>query len=143
MEHQGTKVEKEVVVKDNEATEVVRRQSSAYEPSDAERSMGRLERTRSIGNWIIGAVCFLLGARIVLNLFAANQAAGFTQMVTALTTPLVLPFTAIFGVPTIGASVVDTAALVAIIVYPIVGYGILSLMKSIMAPSDPTGRAYQ
>ena len=49
MEHQGTKVEKEVVVKDNEATEVVRRQSSAYEPSDAERSMGRLERTRSIG----------------------------------------------------------------------------------------------
>lgn len=143
MEHQGTKVEREVVVKDNEATEVVRRQSAAYEPSDAERSMGRLERTRSIGNWIIGAVCFLLGARIVLNLFAANQAAGFTQLVTALTTPLVLPFTAIFGVPTIGASVVDTAALVAIIVYPIVGYGILSLMKSIMAPSDPTGRAYQ
>ncbi len=143
MKHQGTTVEREVVVSDNDASEVVRKQSSAYEPSDAERSMGRLERTRSIGNWVIGAVCSLLGARIVLNLFAANQAAGFTQLVTALTTPLVLPFTAIFGVPTIGASVIDTAALVAIIVYPIVGYGILSLMKSIMAPSDPTGQAYQ
>ncbi len=143
MKNQGTTVEREVVVRDNDATEVVRKQSSAYEPSDAERSLARLERTRSIGNWLIGAVCVMLGARIVLNLFAANQAAGFTQMVTTVTTPLVLPFTAIFGVPTIGASVIDTAALVAIIVYPIVGYGILSLMKSIMAPSDPTGRAYQ
>ena len=143
MKSQGTTIEREVIVKDNDATEVVRKQSSAYEPSDAERSLGRLERTRSIGNWIIGAVCSLLAARIILSLFAANQAAGFTQLVTSLTTPLVLPFTAIFGMPTIGASVIDTAALVAIIVYPIVGYGILSLMKSMMAPSDPTGRAYQ
>ncbi len=143
MKSQGTTIEREVIVKDNDATEVVRKQSSAYEPSDAERSLGRLERTRSIGNWIIGAVCSLLAARIILSLFAANQAAGFTQLVTSLTTPLVLPFTAIFGMPTIGASVIDTAALVAIIVYPIVGYGILSLMKSMMAPSVPTGRAYQ
>ncbi len=143
MNHQGTTIERQVVVTDNTPHETVTKHSAAYVPSDAERSMGRLERFNTIGNWFIGCIAALLGARILLNLFAANQAAGFTKLVTALTAPLVMPFTAIFGMPSVGASVVDTAALCAIIVYPIVGYGFLSLCKAIMAPSDPTGRAYQ
>jgi hypothetical protein len=143
MNHQGTTVERQVVVQDNEAHEIVRKQSAAYQPSDTELSLARLERFRFIGNWIIGCIAFLLGARIILSLFAANPAAGFTQLVNALTAPLVLPFTAIFGVPSVGASVVDTGALVAIIVYPIIGYGIISLMKAVLAPADPSGRAYQ
>lgn len=143
MNHQGTTIQREVVVKDNEPHEVVKKHSAAYVPSDAESSLARLERLNTLGNWVIGCIAVLLTARILLNLFAANQAAGFTQLVTALTTPLVLPFTAIFGVPTVGASVLDTAALVAIVVYPIVGYGILALMKAVMAPADPTGRSYQ
>lgn len=143
MNHQGTTIERKVVVEDNQPHEVVKEHSSAYVPSDAETSMGRIERFQTIGNWVIGCISVLLAARILLSLLAASQAAGFTQLVLALTTPLVLPFTAIFGVPSVGASVLDTAALVAIIVYPIVGYGILSLLKAIMAPSDPTGRSYQ
>lgn len=143
MNHQGTTIERQVIVQDNTPHETVTKHSAAYVPSDAERSLGRLERFNTIGNWVIGCVAVLLGARIVLNLFAANQAAGFTQLITALTAPLVLPFTAIFGVPSVGGAIVDTAALVAIIVYPIVGYGLLSLCKAIMAPFDPTGRAYQ
>lgn len=143
MNHQGTTIERQVVVRDNEPHEVVREQSSAYVPSDVELSLARLERFTTLGNWVIGCVCALLGARILLNLFAANEAAGFTQLIAALTAPLVLPFTSIFGAPTLGASLIDTAALVAIIVYPIVGYGFLSLMKAVLAPADPTGRAYQ
>lgn len=143
MEHQGTTIERQVVVRDNQPHEVVKKHSAAYVPSDAEISLARLERFNTLGNWIIGCICALLGARILLSLFGANEAAGFTQLINGLTAPLVLPFHAIFGVPAVGAAVIDTAAIVAIIVYPIVGYGLLSLAKALLAPADPTGRAYQ
>lgn len=143
MEHQGTKVERDVVIDESGSHEVVRKSSSAYEPSDKERSLAKVERFRSVGDWIIGAVCAFLGARVLLNLFGANPDAGFTRFVEAATAPLVAPFTSLFGSPAVGASMLDTAGLVALIVYPVVGYGLISLIKMLTAPSDPTGHAYQ
>ncbi len=143
MEHQGTTVERDVVIDDNGPQEVVRKTSAAYEPSDKERSLARVERFRSVGNWIIGAVCALLGARVLLYLFAANPDAGFTRFIESVTAPLVSPFVSLFGEPAVGAAVLDTAGLAALIVYPIVGYGLVSLIKMLTAPSDPTGHAYQ
>ncbi len=143
MQYQGTKVERDVVINGDSSHEVVRKSSASYEPSDKDRTMAKLERFRSVGDWVIGAICAVLGARILLYLLAANPDAGFTQFIQAVTAPLVAPFTTLFGVPTLGASVLDTAALVALIVYPIVGYGLISLAKTVMAPPDPTGQAYQ
>lgn len=143
MNHQGTTIEKKFVQVDDESKEVVKKSTSAYEPSDEEKTLARTERFRTIANWVVGAIVSLLGARFLLSILAANAGAGFFQFVLVASEPLVAPFTSLFGMPAFGASVVDTAALVGMVVYPVVGYGLISLLKAIMAPSDPTGRAYR
>ena len=143
MNHQGTTIEKDVIITDNDKHEVVKKTSSAYEPSDVEVSMSRTHRFQVIANWMIGAVTAVLGARFLLSLLGANPGAGFAQLVYSLTTPLVIPFQALFSMPAVGASLLDTAALTGLVVYPVVGYGIVAILKAIMAPADPSGRAYQ
>lgn len=143
MKHQGTTIEKDVIITDNDKHEVVKKSSSAYEPSEVEVSLSRTHRFQVIANWFVAATTTILGARFLLNLLGANPEAGFAQMVNAISAPLVLPFTALFAEPAVGASVLDTAALVGLVVYPVIGYGIVALLKAMMAPSDPTGRAYQ
>jgi len=142
MRHQGTTLEREKHIKDAENGEVIHKRSREYEPSDQEKSMAKVERFTVISNWIIGAVTALLGARFLLNLLGANPAAGFTKLVTGITQPLVLPFTAMFGSPSFGQSLIDSAALVGLVVYPVVGYGLVKLLKAVLAPPDPHGQAY-
>lgn len=142
MQHQGTTLEKERLVADPTNGEVIRKTTHAYEPSDYERSMARIERFTVIGNWFIGCISALLAARFLLNLLGANPSAGFTQFITALSQPLVAPFIALFGSPAYGQSMLDSAALVGLVVYPVVGYGVLKLFRAIAAPADPNGTAY-
>ncbi|MFA5505416.1 MAG: YggT family protein [Vulcanimicrobiota bacterium] len=142
MRHQGTTLEKKQVATNPENGEVVKKTTHAYEPSDTDKSLARVERFTVIANWFVGAITALLAARFLLNLFGANAGAGFFQMIAVITTPLVAPFVALFGSPTIGQSFIDTAALVGLIVYPIVGYGVVKLVRAISAPPDPNGNAY-
>lgn len=143
MEHQGTSLEKKQVVTNPDSGEVIKKTTHAYEPSDSDKSLGRIERFTVIANWCIGAISALLVARFLLNLLGANPSAGFTQFITTITQPLVAPFIALFGSPAFGQSLLDSAALVGLVVYPVVGFGITKLIRAIMAPSDPHGTAYR
>lgn len=142
MRHEGTKVEKNQTVTIPESGEVVRKTTHAYEPSDDAKSMARIERFTVISNWFVGAISALLAARFLLNLFGANPEAGFFRLIATLTQPLVAPFSALFGSPTLGASMIDSASLVGLVVYPVVGYGIVKLIKASTAPADPHGTNY-
>jgi hypothetical protein len=142
MRHQGTTLEREKRVTDPKNGEVIHKKTREYEPSDHSKSLARVERFTVIGNWIIGAITALLAARVLLNLLGANPEAGFSQFILLITQPFILPFTAMFASPSIGQSYIDSAALVGLVVYPVAGYGIVKLIKAIMAPSDPRGHAY-
>ena len=142
MRHQGTVLEKRQIATDPDNGEVIKKTTQAYELSDDDKSMARVERFTVIANWFVGVASALLAARFLLNLFGANPSAGFFQLIALLTQPLVAPFVALFGSPTIGQSFIDSAALVALVVYPVVGYGIVKLVRAVSAPPDPHGHAY-
>ena len=83
--------------------------------------------------FLTGLVTTLIAIRFVLKLLGASTQSGFVTLVYTLTDGLVAPFRAIF--PTVGnGSTVDVAALVAIVIYALVGWGLVSLVKLLTAP---------
>ena len=83
--------------------------------------------------FVTSLVTTLLAIRFVLRLLGASTQSGFVTLIYTLTDGLVAPFRAIFPTAGIGATV-DIAALVAIVVYALVGWGLVSLVKLLTAP---------
>src|SRR5579859_3411238 len=73
---------------------------------------------------IAGIIDALLVIRLVLKLLGANQAAGFTSLIYGVTTPFVALFEGVFPNAQNQGSVLDLAALLAIIVYGLLAWGI-------------------
>lgn len=77
---------------------------------------------------ITGLVEFLVGMRVLLRLLGANPDNGFVNWIYSWSHPLVTPFSGIFGqdatitsIGTVTHSVFDWTALIALIVYGLVG----------------------
>ena len=78
-------------------------------------------------------VTTLIAIRFVLRLLGASAQSGFVSLMYGLTDGLVAPFRAIFPTASTG-STVDIAALVGIVVYALIGWGLVSLVKLMTAP---------
>jgi hypothetical protein len=104
-------------------------------PSNATRRTANVSRAKQILYFIFGAIEALLAVRFVLLLLGANEASGFVRLIYGLSRPFVLPFQGIFGEPVLGASVLEWASLVGIIVYALVAYGLARLVELIYAPA--------
>jgi hypothetical protein len=77
---------------------------------------------------LFGILEGLIAIRLVLKLLAANPDAGFSAFIYAITDPFVAPFQGVFGTPVVHGSVFEFTALLAIIVYALIGWGIASLL---------------
>ncbi|EKD52767.1 MAG: hypothetical protein ACD_61C00247G0006 [uncultured bacterium] len=83
--------------------------------------------------YLLGAVEILLAFRLVLKLMGASLSSGFVQMIYGLTGVFVLPFEGIFrkgfaqGIET--TSVIEPATVVALIVYAVLAWGIVKLIR--------------
>lgn len=83
--------------------------------------------------YLLGAVEILLAFRLVLKLMGASLSSGFVQMIYGLTGIFVLPFEGIFrkgfaqGIET--TSVIEPATVVALIVYAVLAWGIVKLIR--------------
>lgn len=78
--------------------------------------------------FIFGVIIAFIALRFVLLLLAANQGNAFVDFVYGVSGVFVAPFYGIFGnTPQLGASVVDVSSIVAIIVYALVAWAIVSL----------------
>jgi hypothetical protein len=92
--------------------------------------------------FVLGVIEILLAFRFVLKLAGASQSSGFVDFIYGLSGVFVLPFNGIFhtslaqGAET--TSVFEPATLVAIIVYAIVAWGIVSLIKIMSGKKQPT-----
>jgi uncharacterized protein YggT (Ycf19 family) len=77
---------------------------------------------------VLGIVEALLIIRIVLKLLAANASAGFTNLIYTITNPLVALFQGVFPEPQSNGSMLDLAAILALVVYALVAWGIVRLI---------------
>ncbi|PIS21366.1 YggT family protein [candidate division WWE3 bacterium CG_4_10_14_0_2_um_filter_42_7] len=84
----------------------------------------------------------LLAFRLVLKLMGASTASAFVGLIYGITGIFILPFEGIFrrgfseGLET--TSVLEPATLVAIIVYAVVAWGIVKLLRILSGEKQPT-----
>ena len=98
----------------------------------------KVEATRSqtieyLIYFVFGALDILLAFRLVLKLMGASLSSGFVDFIYAITGIFIMPFEGIFrrgfaqGVET--TSVLEPATLVALVVYIILAWGIVKLVR--------------
>lgn len=79
--------------------------------------------------FIVGVVCVIIALRFILLLLGANRGAGFTDFIYSISAPLVAPFVGIFGQPSYGKSVFEISSVLAIVIYLLIGWGIVKLLS--------------
>lgn len=92
--------------------------------------------------YIFGALEILLTFRLVLKLMGASTGSAFVRLIYGLTRIFILPFEGIFrkgfteGIET--TSVLEPSTLVALVVYPILMWGIVKLIRISSGEQQPT-----
>ncbi|MBX4205295.1 MAG: YggT family protein [Candidatus Doudnabacteria bacterium] len=76
---------------------------------------------------ILGIINALLAIRFILKLLAANPAAGFTNFIYAVTSPLVAPFQGVIRTSSAGGSTFEWFTLLAMVIYWLVAWAIVRL----------------
>ena len=84
--------------------------------------------------FLVGLLDVIIAIRFVMKLLAANPASGFVTFIYNLSEPPVAPFRGIFGSPATGGSVLEPASLVAIVIYSLIGWGIVAFIRLLTAP---------
>jgi hypothetical protein len=90
--------------------------------------------------WVVAFIDVLIGIRFVLKLFGANLA-PFVRFMYDLTWPLVAPFHGIFNTTQEGRSILEPESLVAMAIYALIGWGIVSLIRLMARPHSTTTTA--
>ena len=91
-------------------------------------SVGIIYRVSQTLYLLVGIVEALIIIRVALKLLAANPAVGFVRFVYGISAPLVAPFQGIFPTPVSSANVLELSSLVAIAVYGLIAWGVVSLI---------------
>ncbi len=93
-------------------------------------------RTYQIVWYMLGVIEILLTFRVVLKLLGASTYSGFTTFVYAISDPFALPFAGILRTSATSGIVFEWSTLVAMIVYGVIAYGIVSLLQ-LIKPTNP------
>ena len=96
---------------------------------------GRVVAGRAVW-YIAGFIITLLLLRVMLFLLGANQGAPFVDFIYGLSGIFSVPFTGIFPTPAYATFALDTASILAIIVYTLAAWGISKLFTL----NRPSGR---
>jgi len=91
--------------------------------------------------YVVSAIETLLAVRFALKLLQANPAAVFTQFIYDLSSILILPFATVFKNLQIESSVFEWTTLLAMVVYWLVGLGVVKIL--IMSKSVSSSEADQ
>lgn len=102
------------------------REDVAIDHVVARRAM--LDRIASILWFFCGLIAIMLGLRVAFRLLEANPESGFVDFVYGFTNPFVRPFEGIFATPSSDGSVLDSSALLAMVIYAIATWLIVRLI---------------
>lgn len=106
------------------------------------------QRRANARYWITSVVYFLLGVlevilalRFLFRLLGANQGSGFVVFLYNLSYPFVTPFNGIFNDQNpAGNSVFEFSTIVAMLIYALIAWGIVSLGRVMFAPTLASDR---
>jgi uncharacterized protein YggT (Ycf19 family) len=143
---QAETTREEVTTVSNESPQqVVRKTTRQVEPqAKGEAPQKVYEKKKNIFRfnqviwYVLGFIEVLLVFRTILKILGADQFAGFTSLIYAITTPLVIPFTGILRVSVTGNSVIEWSTIIAAIVYLCIAGGLVYLLDLIypITPND-------
>src|SRR6202171_6401595 len=91
-------------------------------------------RAAAVVGFIVGAVDILIAARFLGKLLGASSASAFVHFIYQVSSVFVAPFTGIFGDTGSKTNTFETASLVAIVVYAVIGWGVVVLIRIVTAP---------
>jgi glucan phosphoethanolaminetransferase (alkaline phosphatase superfamily) len=97
---------------------------------------------RSIVYFLLGVLEVLLAFRLIFKLLGANSGGSFVTFIYNFTGVFLAPFSGIFriavnnGIET--KSVLEPATIIAMVVYALIGYGIVVLIKIFKTPKGST-----
>jgi uncharacterized protein YggT (Ycf19 family) len=91
-------------------------------------------RAVAVVGFVVGIVDVLIAARFLGKLLGASSQSAFVNFIYQVSAPLVAPFKGIFGNSGTGTNSFETASLVAIVVYAVIGWGIVVLIRITTAP---------
>jgi YGGT family len=91
-------------------------------------------RAAAVVGFIVGVVDILIAARFLGKLFGASAQSAFVSFIYTVSGPLVAPFQGIFGNGGSKTNSFETADLVAIVAYAVIGWGLVMLIRIITAP---------
>jgi uncharacterized protein YggT (Ycf19 family) len=111
----------------------------APQPAPVERGsvteVGRYNfRAAAFVGFIVGVVDIFIAARFLGKLFGASSQSAFVNFIYQVSSPMVAPFTGIFGDTGSKTNTFETASLVALVVYAVIGWGLVVLIRIITAP---------
>ncbi len=105
--------------------ELVMERASTYRRRAAARRVGQIIYI------LFGVLEALLIIRFALKLLGANPGAAFTSFIYGLTQVFVAPFEGVFPSPATNASVLEVSTLLAIIVYALIAWLIVSVIDAL------------
>jgi len=91
-------------------------------------------RAAAVVGFLVGAVDILIAARFLGKLLGASAQSAFVNFIYQVSGPMVAPFTGIFGDTGTRTNTFETASLVAIVVYAVIGWGLVVLIRIVTAP---------
>jgi predicted ATPase len=115
----------------------------AYAPAPASAPVERVSMTEqgsynfraaAVVGFVVGVVDVLIAARFLGKLLGASSQSAFVHFIYQLSSVMVAPFTGIFGDTGNKTNTFETASLVAIVVYAVIGWGLVVLIRIVTAP---------
>ena len=91
-------------------------------------------RAVAVVGFVIGAIDVVIAGRFLGKLFGASAQSAFVHGIYQVSGPLVAPFTGIFGDTGSKTNTFETASLVALVVYAVIGWGLVVLIRIVTAP---------
>lgn len=91
-------------------------------------------RAAAVVGFIVGAIDIFIAARFLGKLFGASSQSAFVNFIYQVSGVFVAPFQGIFGNGGSKGNTFETADLVALVVYAVVGWGIVMLIRIVTAP---------
>ncbi len=91
-------------------------------------------RAAAVVGFIVGVADILIAARFLGKLLGASSQSAFVSFIYQVSSPLVAPFKGIFGNAGSSSNSFETASLVAIVVYAVIGWGLVMLIRIVTAP---------
>ena len=114
-------------------TITTREDNSATEEVPLKRDATSYQTAGYLVYFVFGLLEILLGFRFVLKLLGANPATSFVDFIYNLSSVFVAPFEGIFNASLakgdVTTSVFEPATLVALIVYVVIAWGIVALIR--------------